>query len=259
MGKIRLGSPQSYILLFNWIGPPLIVIYILSMFVVPLIKNGGDWQIIQSIWDRWQSLNVGMLAFLSSLIAFNISNYNAERQRSREFLAAKSFLPEAFSELTKYCRESMVLFMEAWRRASDDADRCDTALKAATPLLPEGYREIFRECIKAAEPKVGDRLSYILMLLQIHHSRMTGLAEEFTDNEKLIIPRNIVNYVYGIAKIQALINKTYEYARGTGPFDDGLLVWEDFQSVLWLADVEINEIDGLQECIEQAISREVNT
>jgi hypothetical protein len=42
------------------------------------------------VWYRWQTLNVRRLAFISSVIAFNIAKYNASKQRERQFIAASS-------------------------------------------------------------------------------------------------------------------------------------------------------------------------
>ena len=73
----------------------VVTVYVYSMFINPFIEGG--WQGALKVWSAWQALNVGFLAFASSLIAFYISRYNAEKQRQREFVAAKAFLPEALS------------------------------------------------------------------------------------------------------------------------------------------------------------------
>ena len=255
MSGFSLLSPHRYIKVFNWVGAPLILLYIASMFFIPFITTGGDWKHIQNIWDRWQSLNVGMLAFVSSLVAFNISRYNAEQQRTRDFVAARSFLPESLSELTSYCKESMEVFAEAWRRASDHGDRCNTPLEIKRPYLPESYRGVFSKCISLADSEVGDRLSYILMLLQVHHARLNGLFDMFQNNESVVMPENIISYFYRIAEIQALINKTFDFARGLEDFDGGDLVWEDYRSALGANDIWVSDFDRLQGFIERAIER----
>lgn len=64
------------------------------------LDDSWDVKQVQSIWHHWQALNVGMLAFMSSLVTFYISKFNANNQRERNFVAARAFLPEALSELT---------------------------------------------------------------------------------------------------------------------------------------------------------------
>lgn len=61
----------------NVLGIILAALYFVCMPIAPWIQSGWDWDNVQDIWDRWQSLNVGMLAFISSILALNISRINA--------------------------------------------------------------------------------------------------------------------------------------------------------------------------------------
>ncbi len=72
------------------------------MLAYPWFVRPRGWEHVQLVWDHWQGLNVGKLAFLSSVIEFNISCYNAEQQRAHKFLAAKAFLPIALDGLCSY-------------------------------------------------------------------------------------------------------------------------------------------------------------
>lgn len=248
--------PRTYILILNWIGWPLVAIYIVAMLVVPFVQSSFNWSVVQGVWDRWQGLNVGMLVFLASIIAFNISRYNAERERERNFLAARAFLPHALSELTKYCTASINFFAEAWKRPVDQDDNLNIPLKSTVPNFPKNYREVFRDCIKTAEPEVGDFLARILMKLQIHHSRMQVLSENFAPNSKIFIGQtNILLYFYRIAEIQALINQIFDYARGLKDFDNPPLEWENYRVALSAAGLWISEYDNLEDYIRSAISR----
>ncbi len=189
------------------------------MFIFPWEDGKGDWHYVQIVWYDWQALNVGMLAFISSLIAFYISKYNAEKQRERNFAAAKAFLPESLSELTTYFRDSAKLLQEAWRHSSNNRK---IPLETRVPKLPARYKEIFSRCIEFAEADVGDYLAYIIMRLQIHHSRIVSLTEEFTSERSVIIPQNIVSYIYCLGELQGLINQFFEFARGLEKFDNEL-------------------------------------
>lgn len=256
MNRLDIFKPQVYIAFLLRVGWPLIALYVFSMFVFPWFQGSFEWNSVQNVWDRWQGLNVGMLAFAASLIAFDISLYKAERERKRNFISERAFLPEALSELTTYCRASMALFAEAWTRVSEQAVRQQTSLETPVPDLPENYRVVFQECIKTAEPKVGDALAYILMRLQIHHSRMRGLAEEISpDNRMIINAGNLISYLYRIAEIQALINQLFEYARGIEDFDGSPLEWENYRNALSLAGISINEYEDLQGFIERTIAQ----
>ena len=251
----KLQNPETYLRFVNWVGWPLIVAYSVSMFFVPIFHLEGDWDRIQNVWDRWQGLNVGMLAFISSLLVFNISRYQSEEARKRQFRAAKSFLPEALSELTGYCKSSMAAFGMAHKRASDPQDQCNTPLDVDEPELPEGYRKVFSDCIAVAEPHVAERLSYILMRLQIHHARMGSLFEAFTDENTVVSKQNIISYLYCIGEIQTLINKTFDFARGLNEFDDTALVWEDYRNAFSNGDLWVDDYEDLQGFVERAIAR----
>ena len=103
MEKLNINRIKNFnIRIINWIGALILGIYLYSMVIFPLFEGNFSWKYLQSVWHSWQGLNVGILAFVSSVIALNISRYNANKQRERNFIAARAFLPEAFSELTKY-------------------------------------------------------------------------------------------------------------------------------------------------------------
>lgn len=85
------------------------------MFIYPWLNLGWSWGLVEDVWDRWQGLNVGMLAFISSVTAFNIGRYNAEKQREREFMASKAFLPDALSGLTSYLQLALRCYGKAGR------------------------------------------------------------------------------------------------------------------------------------------------
>jgi len=136
------------------------------MLIHPWIDGGMKWSHVQEVWDRWQALNVGILAFVSSIIAFSIAKYNANEQRAREFTASKAFLPSTLSSLIAYYKAS-AKFLEA------------AATKAApkeAPTPPEEYRSVFSECIRHARPDVGAALTRILVRMQVHDARLRDAA-----------------------------------------------------------------------------------
>jgi len=134
---------DTLISILNGIGIPFVIIYVICMFIVPWITAEGEWVYVQKVWHSWQSLNVSLLAFIASLIAFNIARYNAEKKRSREFVAARAFLPEALSELNTYFSDCSLLLVEAFKRKSKGEREDNTPLSKPVPQLPTSYREIF--------------------------------------------------------------------------------------------------------------------
>ncbi|SNX61355.1 hypothetical protein SAMN06296273_2807 [Nitrosomonas ureae] len=248
MKRIFILKTDDWINILNWAVWPFFVIYIISMVVCPFIVGKGELIYVQSVWHSWQSLNVGILAFTSSLIAFNISRYNAKKQSEREFVAARAFLPETLSELTSYFQQCSPLLKEAWDRANNAKDKCKTPLKKPLPKLPCSYKKIFSRCIVFSKPDFGEHLACILTRLQIHHSRLQSLENEFSESSNIVqIPQNIVSYMYSLGELQALVNRIFEFSRGREQFDGSPLKLEEFRTAYFGLglDIPIDLFDNL--------------
>lgn len=249
---------DNFISALNILIVPTGLLYFGAMILYPWIDGGGNWQHVQNVWDRWQSLNVGMLAFVSSVTAFNISRYNANKQRERDFLAARSFLPAALSELIAYFENCADVLREGW-----DADR-DQELNLIAPELPPHYREVFEKCIRFAAPDVGDYLSKILVWLQIHESRLRGFVDEFRDTNYVNPNKhNILTYIYRLGELQAMVNRLFEFARGMDDFNGKRLDWDEFRTAylnlnFTIENYRINDQMNLISFTERAIERNEN-
>ena len=209
----------------NTIGIPLAALFALSMIVWPWIAGRGNWDYVQDVWDRWQSLNVGLLAFISSVVAFNIARYNNDRQRSRDFLAARASLPAILSSLTDYFSISANLLVSAWQvnRASSPT--------LTVPVLPHGFQSVFADCIRHAEPDVGEYLAKILARVQIHDSRMRSCVDALSSPDDASPVRyNLIAYIFRLGELQAMVDKLFDFARNMGEFDQTPLEWSDFQN-----------------------------
>ena len=250
MRHIGILKPDTLVTLLNRLGLPVALIYFVSMFIYPWFDGHADWHHVQNVWDRWQGLNIGMLAFISSITAFNISRFNANKQRKRDFLATKAFLPNSLSELCDYFNSSASLLQQAWELTEGNK------LEAEMPLLPESYKEVFGNCIRHAESDVGDYLSNILVKLQIHNSRLKSLVDSRSTSYKL----NIISYIYSLGELQGLVNKLFEFARNMGEFDSSPLEWEDFRNSfsMWFTfyeDFSVSEEMNLEAFTKRAIDR----
>ena len=221
MKKIGFLQADSLVKLINWIAIPAGAVYVFSMLLVPVFTF--DWIHVQAVWDRWQPLNVGMLAFLSSVVALNIGKYNADRQTQRNFRAAQAFLPDALSELCDYFEQSSEILRKAW-----ELDRTEK-MNFQTALPPKGWKSVFKECIRYAKPDVGDFLSQILVWLQVHDARLRGYVEQQGDRRYVNSSKlSILTYLVRLGELQAMVNKLFPYARSMGEFDGSPLVWEDY-------------------------------
>lgn len=255
MKYLGLLKPDRLVGALNWLGLPAAALYVICMFAFPCFNGRGDWGYVQDVWDRWQSLNVGMLAFISSITVFNISRFNANKQRERDFLASKAFLPAALSELIFYFKDSASVFKICW----DSTDKSKPSFKI--PVLPKEYKEVFGHCIRHAEPDVGDYLSRMLVWLQIHDSRLRNYIEQ-SANANYFNPdkQNLIECFYLLGELQALLNKLFEFARNMGEFDSKPLKWEDFLNAyknldIWVGEIRIDDKMNLEAFTKLIIAR----
>ncbi len=250
MNHIGILKPDTLVTLLNRVGLPIVFIYFISMFAYPWFDGGANWQYVQNVWDRWQGLNVGMLALVSSITAFNISRYNANKQRDRDFLAAKAFLPHSLSELCSYFDSCASLLQRAWNGTNGDG------LKSDQIELPESYKEVFSNCIRYAESDVGSYLSRILVKLQVNHSQLTSLDDE----RGAFYKANLISYLYRLGELQGMVNKLFGFARSTEEFDSSPLEWENFRNSfsIWFTfydNFSAGENMSLEEFTKRAIQR----
>lgn len=256
MNPIGVLEPDTYVRILNRVGVPTFLIYLFSMLIYPWLAGGGDWNHVQNVWSRWQGLNVGVLAFASSIIAFNITRYNANKQRERNFLAAKAFLPAALSELCSYFKLSASILIDAWEKAPSEE------LFAKYPDLPKGYEEIFGKCIMHAEPDVGDYLAKILVWLQVHDARIKDFIDNYNDSSDISPNKyNIITYLYRLGQLQGLVNKLFPFARNMEEFNQVPLEWDDYKNAygvlnIWIDEKSIDEKMNLEDFTKRAISRE---
>lgn len=250
-------TPRSKTLIdiTNFSGIPLLIAYSFAMFIYPCLAGDWDWNYIQAVWDRWQTLNAGALAFLASLVAFNISRYTENSQREREFISARAFLPFTLSNLMEYCVQCAAIYDELW--AADGQANCQLEY----PGLTSDYRDVFSNCIRYANPEVGSHLSKILVKLQVHEARLRDVVSQSKEAPALVTDRiNLFSYMYRLGELHALAGNLFHFARGEKPFEAQPLNWEDFQNSygilnLELSDLLIDEKINLKSFTQRAIAR----
>ena len=255
MHRTGIFRSSALVVFVNYAGVPLLVVYFVAMFAFPWVDGKGTWVDVQSVWDRWQTLNAGALAFMASLVAFNISRFNENRQREREFVAAKAFLPSTLSGLMEYFSRSALVYSRLW----ESSGRTPSPLNR--PDLPSGYREVFSNCIRHADPEVGSYLSNILVCLQVHDARLrAGVSQSQNAQTRSVDGHTLIAYLYSLGQLYALVSKFFGFARDEELFQGTSLSWDDFRTAyrvmgLEIEDIFINEQMNLRAFTERAISR----
>ncbi|EPE6127670.1 hypothetical protein ACSKGD_004548 [Vibrio parahaemolyticus] len=225
----------------------IIIPYLYFMFLHPWIVSGFSWNYVHSVWYTWQSLNVGMLAFTSSVIALVVVTYREEKQRQRDFIAARAFLPLALDELCRYMEQTILQIKQAGFGESNMKPHDSLEI----PMLPESYGGIFKDCIRYATPEVSEYLAKIIMLLQIHHARMGTLPSARTS-------ASFKALLYRQAELHLLINHLFDFARGDSGFSELELTWEHFQNSYYSYDIDSEFIEDLKGYTERTIARAKN-
>lgn len=256
MKHIGVVKPDTLVTLLNWIGIPVIALYIGSMFVYPWFALEWRWSAVEDVWDRWQSLNVGMLAIASSITAFSIGRYNAEKQRQREFTASKAFLPDALSNLASYLSSSAALLREGWEAAQDQA------ITTPIPAPPPEFKEVFKDCIRHSDREVGEYLARILKRLQVHAARLAEYVDQQADETwRNPDQYNLIVYIYRLGELQAMVNRLFPFARSKAELDPSGLTWEDFPNAyanlgFWVEEIRIDDTNNLETFTKRALERD---
>lgn len=213
-----------------WVIAP---VYLFSMFAYPFVASGWTWKEVHQVWYDWQALNVGMLALVSSAIAFRAAKFYSEDQRKRDFRAAQAFLPAALSELTAYFKSCAAVLREAWdtrpRVGDDEVEGAEAMeLHHAAPELPASHKETFAQCIRYARPDVGDFLAKVLAELQVHNARLASLAPGHGQRGGVIHSGDtVLSYMFALGLLQARLNRLFSFARNEEQFDNSPLQGDD--------------------------------
>lgn len=216
------------------------------MLIYPWFYGSFQWSYVHSVWLTWQSLNVGIIAFASSLIAFNISKFNAERQRERDFIAERALLPQALSDLCSYINKTVPGIIEAGSRAKLPNHERKKPLNADLALKPTSPIEVFQSCIRVAEPSIGEYLALILNELQVHSSRIESMHHSFDQKSKAFHGhRDTISYLYSAGLLRARLNILFDFARGNSSFNTNRLTIHEVKMAYQLLDIYPEMIDGL--------------
>ncbi|GED44121.1 hypothetical protein [Cobetia marina] len=199
-------------------------IYFISMIVYPFVH--GDWDYVQSVWSRWQGLNVGVLAFISSVILFSAARYNSEKQREREFVASMAFLPASHNELVEYLKRCANYYKLAW-----EGDTFDLFLSA-----PLSHRDVFQNCIRHANPEVGAYMVEFLSNLQLIDARMQYINEYGT------APDLLMEDFLLLGELKVMVDKILCFSRGEITVLNNHVTWNDYYSAYTTLGVSVHSI-----------------
>jgi len=238
---------------FYLIAATFLCIWLVAAVIFPWAQQ-GTWLGVQAVWDRWQAWNVGVIAFMASVVALLAAQYRFTQERRRNFVAARSFLSEQLSALTEYNKLCFAFLKEAHSKAV--ARDQETPLALPVPDLPEGYRTVFSECIRHGRPEVSQFLAGVLTDLQVQNSRLRLFFSNFHPNyTTIVLHASFVNYMKYCAIVQAKVNMLLPFARAKEPFRN-IMKLEDAYNALNYNDISPNQYTDLEETIKLLVDRE---
>lgn len=229
----------------------LAIIYIFSMGIWPLLVSKGSLDYILDVWHRWQGFNVGVLALLTSLMAFKITKYREEEQRKRNFNASKAFLPHELDKLADYFEKCSEALVSAHAMAGTDTNSIKTT---QCPEKPNSYKEVFANCIRYSDPEIAQHLSYIIGELQVHNSRLVSLLKS-PEGINSAGKANIITYIRCLAELYLLICDLFPLARNESAYQKVKHNWSDYKSAYRGLKINYKSIEDLERHTKAILER----
>ncbi|MFM4938190.1 hypothetical protein [Aeromonas enteropelogenes] len=199
---------------------PFILIYIFSMIIAPWFIYSFSWKDVHQVWLDWQTLNTGVLALISSLIAFYSVKHQQLRSEEKEFQAAKALLPDSLSELCDYTEKAGEVLKYALEMISQDLHRNCNGLGIDIPSKPTSHINIISTIIKNSDDKYAESFTIFIQKMQVFHARLCNLNNSFSsDSRTVILDINILSDLILLAELHAFISHYFDFARDNN-FDE---------------------------------------
>jgi hypothetical protein len=211
----------------KWIVGVFFIIYFLSMFVCPFSINFSYSDLMQT-WHKWQSFNVGVLAFLSSYYFYLGVKEREKSHRRSHYLANASIITHEFALINNYLRENVKWLDEQW----DSLELGDkqAVSKTEKPEITETYLENFKNCMLYSESEERDYLSSLLFKLQMFKSRLDKTQSNIIEKEFSDAKFRIIRCIYDSIEIYSHIITNYDYFRQLETFNCDVFVIDIFDS-----------------------------
>lgn len=201
------------------------VVYFVSMVAIPLTV--GDWKYVQKVWDRWQSLNVGVLALVAAGLALESSRQQmrlarklAEEARDAQYRGVLATLPFALSAIVDYAADCIKVAREIRDHLVKEGDGPPIdPPNISMPQIDPAIISILRETIEFAKDDVTARpFARILNWHQIQTSRLRDLVTSVLQPKvgnviRVCIPEHADGKIADATILYVLAEQMFSYAR----------------------------------------------
>lgn len=187
-----------------------VAVYLFCMVAWP-IWHYRDWAEIQGVWDRWQALNVGVLAFSASIILWYTADLRSKKNDEKEYKAAKAFLVFVASELCREFDNAANLLTERLKLESRKA----IALEGLT--FPQHLHPYLERYIKYSDPENAQYIVNLIRFYQVYIDRLNSIFKDLSgmSNAKECVMTSIGD----LFNISARTNRLFGYGRGLQSLD----------------------------------------
>lgn len=222
----------------------LFLLYLYPIFIAPFLDLKISADELDSIY-QWQTLILGFLVLVSSLIFFYTIKYKENKQQERNFAAEKLFLPEAMCELSKYLVLSAKYLGEAWE-SLDNFGYEKPLIEISKHNLPKNYRETFKQCIRYADEDFSAHLTSIIKLLQLYSKRADNLTNDLKMNpSRTALKIKIKDLYRSLGLLQGLIVKTLDCSNSGRTFEGGEMERDDVVDAYINLKIPMERIEAL--------------
>jgi len=205
----------------------VVIVYAISMVLLPAIRSGGDLTYVMSVWDRWQAFNVGVMALSASVITFYYRSWRRWEERNIKAKGARALLAHSLPKVIKYCEEYGKYLASIFQLVPESpVSQADIVLPEIPdlPRLPPTIFGVFRENIEYADELPQKAMLTILECLQIHESQMEGTHQGLLGtNNQIVDTETVLAHLSEVANIFALTNRLFGYVREDSKYDDSPL------------------------------------
>lgn len=199
---------------WHWVGGGIsLLIWLSCAIAAPWLLTGGDWAEVQNVWDRWQALNVGVIAVVASAVALFASQQRVRIERQRRFVAARAFLPHLLAELHSYARDCLQMLKESLHKITSDPFASEHSLSNKVPALPQ-LSYVIEKNIENGPDYVGDYLARSLIFMQIYNSRLLSIEKNMENRSEIIVRDTIKNRLADTSVLLCIIETLFEFSRG---------------------------------------------
>ncbi|MFH7524036.1 hypothetical protein AB2J22_02115 [Aeromonas sp. A5] len=205
------------------------------------------------MWFDWQTLNTGILALISSLIALYSVKYRQLHLEEKEVQVAKVLLPDALVELNDYTKKAGRVLVHALEIKNSDQYRDNTGLGMELPSRPTSHMDVISTIIRNSNDEFTKSFSIFIKKMQIFNSRLCSLEESFRPSSSCItLNVNIFDNMILLAEIHSLIDLFFEYARDENLAKISPLIKRDSITNSFLAlDIDLDNLPDLKKILDK--------